>query len=236
MAKRKTPHSTCGRADVRNAIALARQHGSRLHVAHLSTEEDLMQVWSAKEDGLPVTCEVTPHHLFLTEKDVERLGSHAIMKPSLGKESDRLALWRGLDLGVIDMITTDHAPHTLDEKSSVKPPFGVPGLETSLPLVLTAVAEGKLSMDRLVELVSTNPRKIFGLAVAQETYTEVDLRESFLIESSNLRTKCGWTPFNGMRVTGKVVKVVLRGETVFDGENVVGNPRGRVVFPSSKNG
>ena len=212
------------------AINLTRLSERRLHVAHLATGEDLEMVRRAKEEGQPVTCEVTPHHLFLTQVDVDELGPFGIMKPSLKTERDRLALWKGLDMGVIDMIATDHAPHTKEEKSTKKPPFGVPGLETSLPLMLTAVAEGKLTLDRLVELTSSNPRRIFYLSMESETYTEVDLKESYLISSSNLKTKCGWTPFDGRRVTGKVVKVVLRGETVFDGENIIGLPNGKVVY------
>ena len=212
------------------AINLARRNGRKLHVAHLATEENLEMVRMAKEEGLPITCEVTPHHLFLTQADVTELGSFGIMKPSLKKESDRLALWKGLDLGVIDMLATDHAPHTKEEKSTEKPPFGVPGLETSLPLMLTAVAEEKLTLDRLVELTSTNPRRIFGLSMEPGTYTEVDLKESYLINSSNLKTKCGWTPFDGRRVVGKIIRVVLRGETVFDGEGLIGTPKGKVVY------
>jgi len=213
------------------AIALARLNNRRLHVAHVATKEDVEMVREAKEKGLPVTCEVTPHHLFLTEADVQALGPFGIMKPSLKTETDRLALWGNLKLGVIDMIATDHAPHTKEEKLSEKPPFGVPGLETSLPLLLTAVAEDKLTLDQVVDLTSTNPRKIFGIGELTETFTEVDLKESYIIDAKNLKTKCAWTPFEGKRVTGRILRVVLRGEIVFDGGNVIGNPRGNVVYP-----
>ena len=213
------------------AIALARLNNRRLHVAHVATKEDVEMVREAKEKDLPVTCEVTPHHLFLTEADVQALGPFGIMKPSLKTETDRLALWGNLKLGVIDMIATDHAPHTRDEKLSEKPPFGVPGLETSLPLLLTAVAEDKLTLDQVVDLTSTNPRKIFGIGELTETFTEVDLKESYIIDAKNLKTKCAWTPFEGKRVTGRILRVVLRGEIVFDGGNVIGNPRGNVVYP-----
>jgi len=145
------------------AIMLSRLNNKKLHVAHVATEEDIKMVREAKEEGLPVSCEVTPHHLFLTETDVQTLGPFGIIKPSLKTEKDRRALWENLDLGVIDMIATDHAPHTKEEKLSENPPFGVPGLETALPLLLTAVAEGKLTLDQIVKLTSTNPRKIFGI-------------------------------------------------------------------------
>lgn len=212
------------------AISLAKFTGRNLHIAHIATEKDLEMVRGAKEDGLAVTCEVTPHHLFLTQIDVDKLGPFAIMKPSLKTEKDRLALWKGLDLGIIDMIATDHAPHTREEKLTEKPPFGVPGLETCLPLILSAVTEGKLTLDQVVKLTSTNPRKIFGLSETPETYTEIDLKESYFLNSANLKTKCAWSPFDGKRVTGKVVRVVLRGKTVFDGENIVGKPKGKVIY------
>lgn len=229
---KKTPVIVhCEGKTLETAILLAKLNHKRLHVAHLATKEDLEMVRDAKESGLAVTCEVTPHHLFLTEKDSEQLGPFGIMKPSLKTESDRLALWQGVETGIIDMIATDHAPHTKEEKMSDKPPFGVPGLETALPLLLTAVAKQKLTLDQVVKLTSTNPRKIFNLAETPETFIEVDLKESYFIDSANLKTKCGWTPFDGMRVTGKIVRVVLRGETVFDRGDIVGNPKGNIIYP-----
>ena len=215
------------------AIALARLNNKRLHVAHVATEEDVEMVREAKEEGLPVTCEVTPHHLFLTEADAQALGPFGVMKPSLRTEEHRLALWKNLESGVIDMIATDHAPHTEEEKLSGKPPFGVPGLETTLPLLLTTVAEGRLTLDRVVELTSTNPRRIFGLPKAtDESHVLLDLEHRGLISSDNLQTKCGWTPFDRVRVIGRIAEVVFRGEKVYDGENVVGVPRGKVIFPA----
>jgi carbamoyl-phosphate synthase/aspartate carbamoyltransferase/dihydroorotase len=154
------------------------------------------------------------------------------MKPNLKTEMDRLALWENLKLGVIDIIVTDHAPHTREDKLSEKPPFGVPGLETSLPLLLTAVAEEKLTLDQVVKLTSTNPRKIFGIRESVETFTEVDLKESYVIDARNLKTKCAWTPFEGKRVTGKISRVVLRGKTVYDGEQVIGEPKGNIIYPT----
>jgi len=215
---------------LRTAIELAEKYRQRLHVCHLATEEELLMVREAKEAGLSVTCEVSCHHLFLTEDDVQSLGSFGIMRPPLATRKDQEALWTNLD--VIDMIASDHAPHTKEEKlSSEKPPFGVPGLETTLPLMLTAVAENRLSMDRLVELTSINPRKIFNLTETFDTFTEIDMARSYFISSDDLYTKAGWTPFEGMRVTGRVARVVLRGEVVFDGEKVVEPQRGKVISP-----
>jgi len=216
---------------LRTALDLAKKNRQKLHVCHVSQKQEIEMIRDAKEKRLPVTCEVSAHHLFLTENDVSSLGSFGIMRPPLATENDRQALWNNLD--VVDIIASDHAPHTREEKASEKPPFGVPGLETTLPLLLTAVAEGRLNIKRLVELTSTMPRKIFGILKEVDTYTEVDLKESYIIDSSKLKTKAGWTPFEGVRVTGRIVKVVLRGGVVYDGESITEDPRGRVIYPAA---
>lgn len=218
---------------VSTAINLARQYHKRLHVCHVARKKEIEMIKAAKNEGLLVTCETAPHYLFLTEADAQALGPFGIMRPPLGTEEDRQALWDNLD--VIDIIASDHAPHTREEKLSPLaggPPFGVPGLETTLPLLLTAVAKDRLSLERLVELISTNPRKIFSLPKeTDESYTEIDLTESYLIDPANLKTKCGWTPFEGRRVTGKIVRVVLRGKVVFENGEVKEPAQGRVVYP-----
>ena len=216
---------------LRTALDLAKKNRQKLHVCHVSQKQEIEMIRDAKEKRLPVTCEVSAHHLFLTENDVSSIGSFGIMRPPLATENDRQALWNNLD--VVDIIASDHAPHTREEKASEKPPFGVPGLETTLPLLLTAVAEGRLNIKRLVELTSTMPRKIFGILKEVDTYTEVDLKESYIIDSSKLKTKAGWTPFEGVRVTGRIVKVVLRGGVVYDGESITEDPRGRVIYPAA---
>src|SRR5437870_2228579 len=133
--------------------------GRSMHFCHVSEKVEIELIRDAKERGLPVTCEVTPHHLYLTEDDLPRLGGFGVMKPPLRRGSDVDALWA--NLAVIDMIATDHAPHTLEEKTGATPPFGVPGLETSLPLMLTAVRAGRLTLDRLVEMMYTAPARVF---------------------------------------------------------------------------
>lgn len=233
------------------AINLTRKHGGRLHVCHLSQAFELDQVREAKEAGLKITCEVSCHHLFLTDEDIKSLGSFGMMKPPLSSKEDVEYLWKNLD--VVDMVASDHAPHTLDEKKSAKPPFGVPGLETSLPLMLNAVNQGKLTVERLVELTNINPSKLFGLdnyyAISHSefisesikilkqiqddgtsTFVEVDLDEEWTIKNENLFTKAGWTPFDGLTVKGKVKRVVLRGKEVYNGEEIF-SPYGEVIFP-----
>ena len=196
------------------AIGLARIYGQHLHLCHVSLASEIALVRSAKESGAELTCEVTPHHLFLTEEDARRLGPYGFMKPPLAGAADREALWANLD--VIDCIATDHAPHTRDEKEGRNPPPGVPGLETSLPLLLTAVAEKRLTMERLIELMHDGPRSIFGLPRQPKTWVDIDLGARYTIDSATLHTRCGWTPFEGMDVQGRAQRVVLRGEIVFE--------------------
>jgi carbamoyl-phosphate synthase/aspartate carbamoyltransferase/dihydroorotase len=210
------------------AIGLARSFGRRLHLCHVSLAEEIALIRAAKETGAALTCEVAPHHLFLTEADAQRLGPYGAMKPPLGTEADRAALWANLD--VVDCIATDHAPHAHEEKEGNTPPPGVPGLETMLPLLLTAVAEGQLVLERLVELTHEAPRRIFGLPAQPDTWVEVDTDVGYRVSHDDLHSKCGWTPFEGMAVQGKVKRVTLRGQTVFgEGQVLVEPGFGRVV-------
>jgi dihydroorotase-like cyclic amidohydrolase len=216
------------------AIALARLYGKRLHICHVSRKTEIELIRKAKESwgakaNLRLTCEVTPHHLFLTQADVSRLGSLAHVKPPLGTEEDRAALWDNLD--IVDAIASDHAPHTIAEKEGPEPPPGVPGLETTLPLLLTAVADRRLSWERLIELTSENPARIFGLKRDERTYIEIDPDDGYVLDGSSLRTKCGWTPFEGMRVRGRVVRVYLRGTLAYTGGQMLTQPGfGRALF------
>lgn len=200
------------------AILLAALHNRSLHICHVSRREEIEIIRLAKEKGLKITCEVTPHHLFLTEEDIPAIGEGvAEVRPVLASPEDQAALWDNLD--VIDCIATDHAPHTFAEKTSTTPPPGFPGLETSLPLMLSAVKAGRLSMDDLISKMYTNPKRIFNLPDQPDTYIEVDLEQEFSITENNMFSRCGWTPFSGHPVTGKVMKVVLRGKEVYrDGE------------------
>lgn len=212
------------------AIGLARSFGRRLHLCHVSRADEMALIRAAKASGAALTCEVAPHHLFLTEADARRLGPYGAMKPPLATEADRAALWANLD--AVDCIATDHAPHTRAEKEGEDPPPGVPGLETMLPLLLTAVAEGRLTAERLVELTHRAPRRIFGLPVQPDTWIEVDPNARYTLSDEDLHTRCGWTPFAGLAVQGRVTRVVLRGQAAFeDGEVRVQPGFGRVVKP-----
>lgn len=193
-----------------------------VHFCHISRAGEIIAIRAAKEQGAPITCEVTPHHLWLTEDDIGRLGPLGMMRPPLARAADRDALWANLD--VVDCIATDHAPHTLAEKQSNSPPPGVPGLETILPLLLTAVHEGRLTRERLVELTSTRPREIFNLPAQPDTYVEVDPKAVWELPDAGWQTKVDWSPFAGMPVRGRVVQTVLRGEVAYDDRRILAVP------------
>ena len=209
-------------------IGLAAAYSRPVHFCHISRREEIELIADAKMQGLPITCEVTPHHLFLDEGDAARLGTLGDMRPVLGTADDVAALWEHIN-STIDCIATDHAPHTLAEKASAAPPPGVPGLETSLLLMLSAVAEERLNLERLVALMHDNPRRLFDLPEQPDTRVEVDLSPATL-RNENTRSKCGWTPFHGQEVPGRIVRVILRGETVYEDGRVLAAPGdGRVI-------
>lgn len=204
-------------------LALAALHDRPIHVCHVSRREEVVLIRLAKERGWKVTCEVTPHHLFLTEDDLGSLGpARGEVRPRLASADDRQALWE--NLAVIDCLATDHAPHTLAEKDGPDPPPGFPGLETALGLLMTAVHEGRLSLEDLVARMHVNPRRIFNLPEQPETWIEVDAEGVWEARAAEMYTRCGWTPFEGMRLHGRVRRVVLRGQTAFEDGEVLALP------------
>lgn len=205
------------------------------HIVHVSTKEELTRIMQLKKEGLPITCGVCPHHLFLTKDDLEKLGPYGVMKPSLKSKEDQEFLWE--HLSDIDVIESDHAPHTKEEKESANPPSGVPGLETTLPLLLTTMSEGRITQEEIIRLCHTRAKEIFQLPDQPNTYVEVDENESYEIRNDDLYTKCKWTPFHGWQAKGKVKKVVLRGETVYEeGKVLIHSGEGHVIQPAEKNG
>lgn len=193
----------------KRAIELAKKYHTKLYICHVSTNEEIDWIRQAKKDGLEVYAEATPHHLFLTENDQKRLGTLGKMNPPLRTTEDQKALWMAVLDGTIDTIGTDHAPHTLAEKAvpETQAPFGVPGIETSLPLLLNAYNEGKITLEKIVELTHTNPMKIFNLPETGDK-VEVDLDLIKEIKNENLKTKCGWSPFNGWKLKGWPIKII----------------------------
>jgi carbamoyl-phosphate synthase/aspartate carbamoyltransferase/dihydroorotase len=204
-------------------ILMAALFDRPIHLCHVSTREEILLIRKAKEKGLKVTCEVAPHHLFLSKADIPALGvGRSEVRPRLAELADRDALWENLE--VIDCFATDHAPHTLAEKDAENPPPGFPGLETALPLFLTAVHEGRLSLEDLVSRLSTNPRRIFHLPVQQQTYLEVDPQAKWEIHAADNYSRCGWTPFEGWKVQGRLQKVVLRNQVAYQDGQVLAAP------------
>jgi dihydroorotase-like cyclic amidohydrolase len=199
-------------------MLLAAIYDRPVHIAHVARREEILLIQAAKRKGIPVTCEVTPHHLFLTEQDVPLIGSgRSEVRPRLATAVDQQALWD--HLAVIDCFATDHAPHTLDEKDSENPPPGFPGLETALPLFLTAIYEGRLTMQDLIHKMSSRPRQIFNIPEQPESWVEIETDIDWEISAARSFTRCGWTPFEGRKVRGRVQRVVLRGMEAFkDGE------------------
>lgn len=205
------------------ALLFARFADRPVHVCHVSRRDEILLIRAAKERGLKVTCEVTPHHLFLSQGDVERLGAgRSEVRPRLATKEDVAALWQNLD--VIDCFATDHAPHTRQEKDGLEPPPGFPGLETALGLLLTAVAEGRLSLEDVIRRTHDNPRRLFGLREQPETSVEVDPDASWEVRAADFYSRCGWTPFEGMVLRGRVRRVWLRGRLAYEDPQVLALP------------
>lgn len=208
----------------------------QVHFCHIGANE-LFLVIEAKKKGLPVTCGVTPHHLFLSNDQEEKIGGFAKMRPPLPSKRDKKFLWESLDQ--IDIIETDHAPHTLKEKRKpfADAPNGVPGLETMLPLLLNEARSKRIQLGDIVAKTSLNPARIFKLKSKGQIkegfdadFAIVDPSKSYIIRKEDLKTKCGWTPFNGWKVRGRVVATFLRGALAYkDGEILVKPGFGRLV-------
>ncbi len=200
-------------AAVAQAIDLVRLYGTRLYVLHVSTQEEITLIAAAKQQGLPVFAETTPHHLFLHLDAYAHLGALAQVNPPLRDASQQAFLLRAIHDGIIDTVGSDHAPHTLLEKQQPygKAPSGMPGIETNLPLLLNAHHQGLLSLAEIVRLTHTRPREIFGLAEQAQDAVLVDLQQQRTVSNAHLATKCGWSAFAGQTLTGWPVCTILNG-------------------------
>ncbi|MBO9622144.1 MAG: dihydroorotase [Sphingomonas sp.] len=205
----------------RRILRLAREARRRIHVLHVTTPAELELLGQNKDIA---TCEVTPQHLTLAgEEAYPQLGTYAQMNPPIRSRAHRDGLWEWLRQGVPDVIGSDHAPHTIEEKAKEYPasPSGMPGVQTLLPLMLNHVAEGRLTLQRLIDMTSAGPQRVFGLvgkgriAVGYDAdFTVVDLNARWTVEESWLASKCGWSPFTGMALTGKPIGTIIRGNRV----------------------
>ena len=217
-------------------IKLARAAGKNIHVLHVTTAEE-MQILAENRDFVSV--EVTPQHLTLAAPDCyARLGTHAQMNPPIRTAQHQAALWQALEQGIVDVIGSDHAPHTGEEKANTYPnsPAGMPGVQTLLPLMLNHVAAGKLPLTRLVELTSLNAKKLFGLkdkGVVVEgghaDLTFVDLSAKRRIEENWLQSRCGWSPFTDMDIIGWPKGTMIRGQRVMWEDELITPAQGQPI-------
>jgi len=227
-----------GKMLVEKAITYNEKYGKKLYLCHISNKEELDIIRKNKNNSLKqIFTEVTPHHLFLTENDLKGKNEMLLrMKPELKTDDDVKALWEALNDGTIDTIGTDHAPHLLSEKLE-KVTFGIPGVENSLPLMLDAVSKGKITLSRLIELMSKNPSKIFGIKdrgeIKEGYYGDlviVDLEKKFTLENKTTLSKCGWTPFDGYTGYGKIETTIVNGKIVYDKEQIIENTGSEIEY------
>ncbi|MFT3711059.1 MAG: dihydroorotase [Archangium sp.] len=226
----------CAVISTRNLLALSKETRRRLHILHVTTAGEIPLLAAHKE---LVTFEVCPQHLTLAAPECyERLGSLAQMNPPIRDARHRDALWEAIRNGTADVLGSDHAPHTLEEKKKEWPasPSGMPGVQTLVPLMLNHVNDGKLTLERFVDLTSAGPARVFGmlnkgrLALGYDAdFTLVDLSAKKTITNDWSKSKCGWTPFDGMQVTGWPIATISRGRIVMRDGALQGKPGGQPV-------
>jgi dihydroorotase len=211
-------------------VTIARDLNKQIHVLHISTAEEIDYLAKHKDIA---TCEVTHHHLTMQAPDIyEKIGTLAQMNPPVRELRHKQRLWHGVQSGIIDVLGSDHAPHTLEEKAKPYPasPSGMTGVQSSLPIMLDHVSRKRLSLMRLVDLTSHGPARIFNMkkkgriAVGYDAdFTIVDLKKQHTLKNSLVKSKAGWTPYDGMAVTGALVGTVVRGNwVVWEGELIEG--------------
>ncbi len=217
-------------------VRLAREVGRRIHVLHVSTAEEIAFLAGHKDVA---TVEVTPQHLTLDgDEAYARLKGYAQMNPPIRNAAHIAGLWRGIDQGVVDVLGSDHAPHTIEEKAKPYPasPSGMPGVQTLVPIMLTHVAGGRMTLERFIDLTSSGAQRVFqtaGKGRMAEGYdadlTLVDLKARRTITHDQQASRCGWTPFDGFEATGWPMATIVRGRVVMKDGELLGSARGRPV-------
>jgi dihydroorotase len=220
----------------RRLVAIARETGARIHVLHISTADEMAYLANHKDVA---TCEATPHHLTLVAPDCyERLGAYAQMNPPVRDETHRRGIWSGVDQGVVDVLGSDHAPHTREEKEHAYPAThsGMTGVQTLVPIMLDHVNAGRLSLERFVDLTSAGPKRLFGIARKGRIavgydgdFTIVDLKRRQTIRNNWIASRCGWSPYDGVDVTGWPIGTIVRGCRVMWEGSLSGPSRGQAV-------
>ncbi len=217
-------------------LELARETGKRVHVLHISTKEEMELLATYKDVA---TVEVTPQHLTLSApEDYDRLGTYAQMNPPIRTSDHRDGLWEGLTKGTVDVIGSDHAPHLKKEKDIGYPnsPSGMPGVQTILTIMLDHVNQGRLTLEKLVNLLCLRPAELYSLrnkgklAIGYDAdITIVDMNKTHTISNGEQASKCGWTPYDGKKVKGFPVMTIVGGHTVMDNGEIVGTPMGQPI-------
>lgn len=221
----------------RRLVGLARETGARIHVLHVTTRDEMEYLRHHKDVA---TVEITPQHLTLAAPEAyQRLGAYAQMNPPIRSQEHVDALWLwGMQQGVADVLGSDHAPHTVEEKSRPYPasPSGMPGVQTLVPIMLTHVANGRLSLERFIDLTSSGAQRVFGtankgrMAVSYDAdLTLVDLKAKRTITHDQQASRCGWTPFDGFEATGWPMATIVRGRVVMQDGELIGQAHGRPV-------
>ena len=223
------------RLSTERLLRLAREAGKRIHVLHVSTADEF-PLLAANRDV--ATVEVTPQHLTLAADDYARLGTLMQMNPPVREAFHRDAIWRALNSGLVDVLGSDHAPHTLEEKAKPYPhsPSGMPGVQTLVPVMLDWVNKGRLSIERFVDLTAHGPARIFGIAnkgrIAEgydADFTVVDMKRRREIGNGWIESRCGWTPYHGMTVTGWPIGTMVRGRRVMWNGEIIGVAHGQPI-------
>ena len=219
---------------MRRLLAHARRAGRRVHVLHVTSAAEMTLLAEHKDLA---TVEVTPQHLTLAAPECyDRLGTLAQMNPPIRDERHRAALWRAVADGIVDVIGSDHAPHTREEKARPYPesPSGMPGVQTLVPVLLDHVSAGRLSLERFVDLTSAGPARVYGIALKgrialgyDADFTVVDLGLRRVVAPSWLASRCGWSPFEGLALTGWPRLTVVRGRLAMREDELLGPPQGR---------
>lgn len=222
---------TVEQTSIQRLLKLTRQIDIKLHFCHVSTERGLNEISEAKTTNRIVSCEVTTNHLMLSTENLEQYGPLLIMAPPLRNKKNVEELWKGITNGLVDAIGSDHAPHTIDEKNSANVwdiKVGVPGLETTLPLMITSVKKNKLTINKLVDLLAEKPARIFGLkdrgAIEQgknADLTIIDFNRLFRIDASKFNSKAKFSPYNEWEVYGKPMKTIVNGKLVFEDNDII---------------
>ncbi|TWT06569.1 allantoinase AllB [Planococcus sp. CPCC 101016] len=224
---------------IQAGIAMAKKTGTRLHILHVSSAEGTETIKKAQEEGYPITAETCPHYLFLTNEDYEKIGPSMKVYPLVKYKEDQERIWQGIREGTFSFVCSDHAPHTEEEKQGDlwTVPAGMCGVESLAPLMLNSVSEGKISLQQLVSLLSTNPAKQYGifpqkgaLQVGSDAdITIVDMDKQMVIKKENLHSKSKVTAFDGFEIKGIPVMTIVRGTIVMKDGEIITEPLGKLI-------